>query len=50
MLANNPQYQNDPNLRQMIRDPAFLATMRNPQTIQAILQMQAAMQQLQNTP
>jgi len=49
MMMQNPQtrelIQNHPEVRERLRDPAFLQTLSNPDTLQAMLQLQTAMQQ-----
>ncbi|EQC32825.1 hypothetical protein SDRG_09363 [Saprolegnia diclina VS20] len=50
MMEMNPQLQAlDPAVREQLLNPETLRTMMNPANLQAIMQMQAAMQQLQGT-
>jgi ubiquilin len=53
MLSSNPMMRqamdSNPMLAQQLQNPEFLRQMANPQNIQAMLQMQQAMQQLQGS-
>jgi len=53
MMNSNPMMQqmlnSNPGLRNMMSNPEFLRQMSNPQTINSLIQMQNAMQQLQGT-
>ncbi len=52
MMNSNPMVQqmmnSNPQMRQMLQNPEFLRRFTDPQTINAVLQMQQAMSQLQN--
>jgi ubiquilin len=53
MLNSNPMaqqmLQTNPQMRQMLQNPEFLRRISDPQTMQAMMQMQQAMSQLQNS-
>ncbi len=53
MMNSNPMVQqmlqSNPQMRQMLQNPDFLRRFADPQTMQAVMQMQQAMSQLQNT-
>lgn len=46
MMENNPYVNNNPALRSMLADPQVMQRMFEPENMQAMMQMQQAMQQL----
>eukprot|EP01026_Neomeris_dumetosa_P007652 TRINITY_DN12375_c0_g4_i1.p1 TRINITY_DN12375_c0_g4~~TRINITY_DN12375_c0_g4_i1.p1 ORF type:complete len:449 (-),score=57.37 TRINITY_DN12375_c0_g4_i1:275-1621(-) len=54
MMSSNPALRqmlgNNPMMRDMLNDPEAIRSMFDPQNLQAMLQLQQAMQSVQNTP